>query len=52
MIGIIHQSWVVDLWAALAKAQQLLLDQEERDYILSQVNAAKGWCYRFNNLAS
>lgn len=29
-------------WAALAKAQQLLLDQQERDYILSQVMAAKG----------
>jgi len=28
--------------AALAKAQQLLLDQNERDYILSQVNSAKG----------
>ena len=28
--------------ATLAKAQQLLLDQNERDYILSQVNSAKG----------
>ncbi|XP_075075535.1 uncharacterized protein LOC107797846 isoform X4 [Nicotiana tabacum] len=27
---------------ALAKAQQLLLDPQERDYILNQVNAAKG----------
>lgn len=27
---------------ALAKAQQLLLDLQEREYILSQVNAAKG----------
>lgn len=33
---------VVIFWAALAKAQQLLLDQQERDYILSQVTAAKG----------
>ena len=33
-----------DIWslAALAKAQQLLLDDQERDYILSQVTAAKG----------
>lgn len=30
------------LWPALAKAQQLLLDSQERDYVLSQVNAAKG----------
>ncbi|XP_042959267.1 J domain-containing protein spf31 isoform X3 [Carya illinoinensis] len=30
-----------EAFGALAKAQQLLLDQEERDYILSQVNAAK-----------
>lgn len=28
--------------AALAKAQQLLLDQNERDYLLSQVASAKG----------
>ena len=28
--------------AALAKAQQLLLDPQEREYVLSQVNAAKG----------
>lgn len=28
--------------AALAKAQQLLLDPQERDYLLNQVNAAKG----------
>lgn len=35
---------VVFTWmdAALAKAQQLLLDQNERDYLLSQVNSAKG----------
>lgn len=33
---------VIALLAALAKAQQLLLDQQERDYIISQVNAAKG----------
>uniref|UniRef100_A0A9I9D8U3 J domain-containing protein n=1 Tax=Cucumis melo TaxID=3656 RepID=A0A9I9D8U3_CUCME len=31
-----------EAFAALAKAQQLLLDEQERDYILSQVNAAKG----------
>ncbi|KAA0060165.1 DnaJ-like protein subfamily C member 8 [Cucumis melo var. makuwa] len=30
-----------EAFAALAKAQQLLLDEQERDYILSQVNAAK-----------
>ncbi|KAF5470889.1 hypothetical protein F2P56_011376 [Juglans regia] len=30
-----------EAFGALAKAQQLLLDQEERDYVLSQVNAAK-----------
>lgn len=30
------------IMAALAKAQQLLLDPQEREYILSQVNAAKG----------
>jgi hypothetical protein len=28
--------------AALAKAQQLLLDPNERDYLLSQVSSAKG----------
>lgn len=28
---------------ALAKAQQLLLDPQEREYLLSQVTAAKGW---------
>ncbi|XP_031400296.1 dnaJ homolog subfamily C member 8 isoform X1 [Punica granatum] len=31
-----------EAFGALAKAQQLLLDQQERDYILTQVNAAKG----------
>ncbi|KAF3662296.1 putative serine/threonine-protein kinase-like [Capsicum annuum] len=31
-----------EAFGALAKAQQLLLDQQERDYILSQVVAAKG----------
>ncbi|MED6225985.1 hypothetical protein PIB30_098886 [Stylosanthes scabra] len=30
-----------EAFGALAKAQQLLLDQNERDYILSQVNSAK-----------
>ncbi|XP_068652882.1 uncharacterized protein [Aristolochia californica] len=30
-----------DAFSALAKAQQLLLDPEERQYILNQVNAAK-----------
>ncbi|KAF3965871.1 hypothetical protein CMV_009978 [Castanea mollissima] len=30
-----------EAFGALAKAQQLLLDQQERDYVLSQVNAAK-----------
>ncbi|KAJ9189333.1 hypothetical protein P3X46_000641 [Hevea brasiliensis] len=30
-----------EAFAALAKAQQLLLDEQERDYILSQVTAAK-----------
>lgn len=30
-----------DAFGALAKAQQLLLDPQEREYILSQVNAAK-----------
>ncbi|KAI4382216.1 hypothetical protein MLD38_008206 [Melastoma candidum] len=30
-----------EAFAALAKAQQLLLDQQERDYILTQVTAAK-----------
>lgn len=30
-----------EAFSALAKAQQLLLDSEERDYILNQVNAAK-----------
>ncbi|XP_057782061.1 J domain-containing protein spf31 [Salvia miltiorrhiza] len=30
-----------EAFGALAKAQQLLLDQQERDYILNQVNAAK-----------
>ncbi|XP_022961276.1 dnaJ homolog subfamily C member 8-like isoform X2 [Cucurbita moschata] len=30
-----------EAFAALAKAQQLLLDEQERGYILSQVNAAK-----------
>ncbi|THU44586.1 hypothetical protein C4D60_Mb02t08930 [Musa balbisiana] len=30
-----------EAFAALAKAQQLLLDLQEREYILSQVNAAK-----------
>lgn len=39
--------WVTDpeivvVWAALAKAQQLLHDEQERDYIVSQVNSAKG----------
>ena len=29
-------------WAALAKAQQQLLDLQEREYVLSQVKAAKG----------
>ncbi|KAG7022165.1 DnaJ-like subfamily C member 8, partial [Cucurbita argyrosperma subsp. argyrosperma] len=31
-----------EAFGALAKAQKLLLDEQERDYILSQVNAAKG----------
>ncbi|XP_070033703.1 uncharacterized protein [Nicotiana tomentosiformis] len=31
-----------EAFGALAKAQQLLLDPQERDYILNQVNAAKG----------
>lgn len=42
-------SWLVRLplnilsfTTALAKAQQLLLDPQERDYILNQVSAAKG----------
>ncbi|XP_047975144.1 J domain-containing protein spf31-like [Salvia hispanica] len=30
-----------EAFGALAKAQQLLLDQQERDYILNQVNAAR-----------
>ncbi|KAJ8768125.1 hypothetical protein K2173_021065 [Erythroxylum novogranatense] len=30
-----------EAFGALAKAQQLLLDEQERDYILTQVNAAK-----------
>lgn len=30
------------IMAALAKAQQLLLDPQEREYVLSQINAAKG----------
>ncbi|KAL1362705.1 hypothetical protein HN51_010929 [Arachis hypogaea] len=30
-----------EAFGALAKAQQLLLDQNERDYLLSQVNSAK-----------
>ncbi|XP_027344976.1 dnaJ homolog subfamily C member 8-like isoform X2 [Abrus precatorius] len=30
-----------EAFAALAKAQQLLLDQNERDYLLNQVNSAK-----------
>eukprot|EP00268_Persea_americana_P026499 TRINITY_DN2591_c2_g1_i2.p1 TRINITY_DN2591_c2_g1~~TRINITY_DN2591_c2_g1_i2.p1 ORF type:complete len:279 (-),score=75.75 TRINITY_DN2591_c2_g1_i2:452-1189(-) len=30
-----------EAFGALAKAQQLLLDSQERDYVLSQVNAAK-----------
>uniref|UniRef100_A0A7N0U8H1 J domain-containing protein n=1 Tax=Kalanchoe fedtschenkoi TaxID=63787 RepID=A0A7N0U8H1_KALFE len=30
-----------DAFGALAKAQQLLLDSQEREYIISQVNAAK-----------
>ncbi|KAJ6805530.1 uncharacterized protein M6B38_416445 [Iris pallida] len=30
-----------DAFGALAKAQQLLLDPQERDYVLSQVNSAK-----------
>ncbi|GAV60816.1 DnaJ domain-containing protein [Cephalotus follicularis] len=32
-----------EAFEALEKAQQLLLDQEERDYILSQVVAEKDW---------
>lgn len=39
---VVHRHNVVDLCAALAKAQQLLSDEQERDYILTQVNAAKG----------
>ncbi|KAF4353320.1 hypothetical protein G4B88_015274 [Cannabis sativa] len=31
-----------EAFGALAKAQQLLLDQQERDYLVSQINAAKG----------
>jgi hypothetical protein len=38
----IHSHGIVKLWAALAKAQKLLLDEQERDYVLTQVNAAKG----------
>ena len=30
------------LLTALAKAQQLLLDPQEREYLLNQINAAKG----------
>ncbi|KAI5575939.1 hypothetical protein POPTR_009G016700v4 [Populus trichocarpa] len=30
-----------EAFAALAKAQKLLLDEQERDYVLTQVNAAK-----------
>ncbi|XP_011008647.1 PREDICTED: dnaJ homolog subfamily C member 8-like isoform X2 [Populus euphratica] len=30
-----------EAFAALAKAQKLLLDEQERDYVLAQVNAAK-----------
>jgi len=37
-----HSHGVINLWAALAKAQQLLLEEQERDYVLTQVNAAKG----------
>ena len=33
--------WVLIYWTALAKAQQLLLNDQERDYILTQVHAAK-----------
>ena len=29
-------------YAALAKAQQLLLDPQEREYLLNQINAARG----------
>lgn len=41
------------LFAALAKAQQLLLDPNEREYILSQVNDARGvdlhdFCWFYN----
>ena len=34
--------WILIYWTALAKAQQLLLNDQERDYILTQVQAAKG----------
>lgn len=32
----------LQICAALAKAQQQLLDSQEREYVLSQVKAAKG----------
>lgn len=40
--GFCTNIWWLTFCVALAKAQQLLLDEQERDYILSQVNAAKG----------
>lgn len=33
-----------EAFGALAKAQQLLLDPKEREYLVSQINAAKGRC--------
>lgn len=32
---------------ALAKAQQLLLDQQEREYLVNQITAAKGWSLNY-----
>ncbi|KAJ0084855.1 hypothetical protein Patl1_30228 [Pistacia atlantica] len=44
MHGLVHVSRTIELLlptSTLAKAQQLLGDEQERDYILTQVNAAK-----------
>lgn len=39
---VLKLTWGCSFISALAKAHQLLLDQQERDYITSQVTAAKG----------
>ena len=34
-------------YVALAKAQQVLLEPQEREYIVAQINLARGICHEF-----